>query len=183
MAYALKGASLDPQNQFASDALTLVYFHLNNKEAFLQKVKETIALNPNAPYIVGVAGWHMALFGEWDDGLALLEKGMKLNPYYPSWFHLAPYMNFYRNGEYEAAYGEALKFNIPGLLWDPLTRAAALSRMGKKADAGIAIDTLLELEPDFAQKGRSLIGRYLKKAELVGDIIKGLRKAGLTELE
>ena len=82
---------------------------------FLQHVEETIALNPNSPYIVGVAGWHMALYGEWDRGLTLLKKGMKLNPYHPSWFHLAPFMDYYRRGEYENALAEALKFNFPEL--------------------------------------------------------------------
>ncbi len=181
--FAQQGVALEPQNQFARDALTLVYFHQGNKESFLKQVEETLALNPNSPYVVGVAGWHTALFGEWDQGLALLEKGMKLNPYYPTWFHLVPFMNYYRLGKYEDAYAEALKFNIPGLFWDPVMRAAALGRMGKEADARKGIRTLLELEPDFAVKGRSLIGRYLKNAELGGDIIKGLRKAGLTEIE
>ena len=44
------------------------------KNCFLQHVEETIALNPNSPYIVGVAGWHLALYGEWDRGLDLVEK-------------------------------------------------------------------------------------------------------------
>jgi len=108
LTFAQKGVALDPENQFVQDALTLVYFHRGDKELFLKHVEQTIALNPNAPYVVGVAGWHMGLFGEWDRGLALLRKGMKLNPYHPSWFHLATYMDYYRRGEYENAFAEAL---------------------------------------------------------------------------
>jgi adenylate cyclase len=55
----------------------------------------------------------MVLYGEWDRGLALLRKGMKLNPYFPSWFHFATFMGFYHRGEYEYAFAEALKFNFP----------------------------------------------------------------------
>lgn len=121
-------SALAPKNQFAQDALTLVHFHRGDKDLFIKHVRETIALNPNAPYIVGVAGWHMSLYGHWDEGLALLQKGMMLNPHHPSWFHLVPFMNFYRLSEYENAFAEALKFNYPTLHWDPLMRAAAWAR-------------------------------------------------------
>jgi adenylate cyclase len=183
LTFARKGVALEPQNQFAQDALTLVYFHRGDKEFFLQHVEETIKLNPNAPYIVGVAGWHMALYGEWDRGLNLLKKGMKLNPYHPSWFHLAPYMDYYLRGEYENALAEALKFNFPELYWDPLMRAAALGRLGGQNEAESAVNQLLELEPNFATRGRWVISRYVKVDELVDTIIEGLRQAGLVDLE
>ena len=123
---AQKGAALAPNSQFAQDAFTLVYFHRGEKESFLQHAEETIALNPNAPCVVGVAGWHMLLYGEWDRGLALLKKGIKLNPYHPTWFHLAFFIYHYHRGEYENAYAEALKFNFPDLYLDPLMLAVAL---------------------------------------------------------
>ncbi|MGB5746264.1 MAG: hypothetical protein WBM69_04735, partial [Desulfobacterales bacterium] len=63
LTFARKGVALAPENQFARDALTLVYFHRGDKDFFLQHAAETIALNPNSPYIVGVAGWHMMLYG------------------------------------------------------------------------------------------------------------------------
>ena len=183
LTFAQKGVALAPHNQFARDALTLVYFHRGNKEFFLKHVEETIALNPNSPYVVGVAGWHMALYGEWDRGLTLLKKGMKLNPYHPSWFHLAPYMDYYRRGEHENAFAEALKFNFPELYLDPMMRAAALGRLGRQNEAKAAVGQLLKLEPDFATRGRWLIRRYVKVDDLVDTIIEGLRQAGLADVE
>jgi adenylate cyclase len=183
LTFAQKGVALAPNNQFAQDALTLVYFHRGNKELFMQHVEQTIALNPNSPYIIGVAGWHMVHYGEWDRGLNLLKKGMKLNPYHPSWFHLAPFMDYYRRGEYENALAEALKFNYPELFWDPVMRAATLGQLERQNEAKAALSQLLKLEPDFATRGRSLISRYLKVDDLVDSIIEGLRKAGLADLE
>ncbi len=182
LTFARKGVALAPDNQFAQDALTLVYFHMGAKEMFLQHLEQSIALNPNAPYIVGVAGWHLALYGEWDRGLSLLTKGMKLNPYHPSWFHLAPFMDAYRRSEYENALAEALKFNYPELFWDPVMRAAALGRLGRQSQAKAAVGQLLKLEPDFVTRGRLLISRYVKVDNLVDGIIDGLRKAGLADL-
>jgi len=183
LTFAQRGVALAPENQFAQDALTLVYFHRGNKELFMQHVEQTIALNPNSPYIIGVAGWHMVHFGEWDRGLNLLKKGMKLNPYHPSWFHLAPFMDYYRRGEYENAFAEALKFNFPELFWDPVMRAATLVQLERQNEAKAAVSQLLKLEPDFATRGRSLISRYVKVDDLVNTIVEGLRKAGLADLE
>ena len=183
LAFAQRGVTLAPQNQFTHDALSLVYFHRGDKASFLQHVEQTIALNPNSPYVIGVAGWHMVLYGEWERGLTLLKKGTKLNPYHPSWFHLAPYIDYYRRGEYENALAEALKFNYPELFWDPVMRAAALSQLGKRDEAKTAIDQLLELEPDFATRGRWMMSRYVKVEALIDSIIEGLRKAGLADIE
>ena len=183
LAFAQKGVALAPENQFARDALTLVHFHRGPKELFLKNAEQTIALNPNSPYVVGVAGWHMALYGEWDRGLALMEKGMKLNPYYPSWFHLAPYMYHYSRGEYENAFNQALKFNYPELFWDPLMRGAALGQLGREDEARAAVGELLKLDPDFATRGRQMIRNYVKVDEVADAIVEGLRKAGLADLK
>jgi len=182
LTYAQRGMALAPENQFASDALSLVYFHRGDKELFLKHAETTIALNPNAPYVIGVAGWHMALFGEWKQGLALLHKGMELNPFYPSWFHLATFMNEYRLGAWENAFEEAIKFNFPALYLDPMIRAAVLAQMGRSKESQGALKELLALVPDFATQGPDLIGRYVKVADLADAIMAGLKKAGLGDI-
>jgi adenylate cyclase len=178
-----KALTLAPENQFVQDSLAVVYFQRGDKERFLKHAEQTIALNPNSPYFVGVAGWHMMLFGEWEQGKALLEKGMSLNPYHPSWFHLVTYMNHYRLEEYEKAFEEALKFNCPELFWDPVIRAAALGRMGREQQAKVAVGELLELVPDFRTQGREMIRHYVKVEGLVDKLIGGLREAGLADIE
>jgi adenylate cyclase len=183
MTYAQKGATLAPENQFAQDALALVHFHRGEKELFLKQVEKTLALNPNSPYFVGVAGWHTMLLGEWERGLALMERGMKLNPYHPSWFHLATFMNSYRHEDFENAFSEALKFHSPELFWDPVMRAVAHVQLGREQEARTAVGELLELVPDFASRGRRLIGNYVKVDDLTERLIEGLRKAGLADIE
>ena len=181
--FAQKAMALAPQNQFVQDAITLVYFHKGDKKLFLQHLDQTLALNPNSPYIVGVAGWHMALYGEWKRGLSLLKKGIQLNPYHPTWFHLAFYMDCYRRGDYENALSEALQFNYPELYLDPLMRAAVLAQLDRPNAARTAVDQLLRLEPDFKGRGRQLISHYLKVDDLVDKIIEGLQKAGVGDID
>ena len=62
-------------------------------------------------------------------------------------------------------------------------RAAALSCLGRQNEAKTALSQLLKLEPDFATRGRGMIGRYVKVDEISDALIAGLQKAGLTDIE
>jgi hypothetical protein len=153
LAAAQKGAALESENQIARAALSQAHFFRNEREFFLREAEAALALNPNAPAPIGFLGWQMALNGEWKRRLAILGKGMELNPHNPGWFHMAPYMYFYRKGNYWKAYGEALEFKMPQLFWDPLMRVAALGQLGKAPEAAQALTELLQVRPDSPKSG------------------------------
>jgi len=176
---AQKGAALEPDNQMTRAALAHVHFFRNERELFLPEAEIALALNPNAPGPIGFLGWLLALFGEWERGLAILKKGRELNPHYPGWFHLAPYFYLYLQERYEEAYQEALVFQMPQLFWDPLLRAAALGRLGREQEGARALAELLQLRPDFPNAGPFLISCYAKFPYLVEGLLDGLRLAGL----
>lgn len=179
MAMARKGVSLDPGNQLARTILTTVLFMQNKRDSFFREAEATVALNPNNPAIVATIGWLRALYGDWEHGLALLEKGIQLNPHFPGWYRLAPYFNCYRHGRYPEALGEARQFNMPQLFWDPLLQAAALGQLGRELEAQAELERLLALRPDFPTYGVQLIGVFVKTPSLVEATLNGLRKAGL----
>jgi adenylate cyclase len=176
---AQKGAALEPKNQITRAALAHVHFFRNERELFLPEAEIALALNPNAPGPIGFLGWLLSLFGEWERGLAILGKGMELNPHYPGWFHLAPFFYHYLQERYEEAYQEALAFQMPQLFWDPLLRTAALGRLGRTKAGAQALAELLHLRPDFPAAGPFLIGCYAKFPHLVDGLMEGLRLAGL----
>ncbi|MGA2401300.1 MAG: hypothetical protein ABSG91_06290, partial [Syntrophobacteraceae bacterium] len=144
-----------------------------------REAEQSLLLNPNSPEVVAFVGWAMALYGEWERGLLLLEKGMKLNPFHPRWFHLAPCLNHYRQGQFGEAYHEAEKLNAPHLFWDSLMRAAALGQLEREREAKVAVDELLAVKVDFPACGRKLIGFLVKDPQVVQLLFDGLRKAGL----
>jgi adenylate cyclase len=176
---AQKGAALEPENQMTRAALAHVHFFRNARELFLSEAETALALNPNAAAMIGFLGWLLALYGEWEQGLAILDKGIQLSPHYPGWFHLAPYCNFYGQGRYAEAYQEAQKFRMPQLFWDPLLRAAALGRLGREKEGAQALAELLHLRPDFPAAGPFLISCYAKFPHLIEGLLDGLRLAGL----
>jgi len=179
LSFAQRGASLEPRNQMARLSLANVYFLLDERDLFLREATEALSLNPNAPAIAGAIGFFMALYGEWKRGLAVFRKATELNPYYPGWFHMVPFFDCYRQGKYGAAYREAQQVKMPFLFWDPLLRAAALGRLGRKVEAGKAVAELLQLRPNFFVRGRQFIGFYVKSVSLRDDLLDGLHKAGL----
>jgi adenylate cyclase len=177
--FAKKGVFLEPLNQLGRVVLTTCYFHSHEKELFLQEAEKAMALNPNSPAIIGYIGWLLALCGEWERGLDILQQGIRLNPHYPGWFHLAPYLNLYRQERYVEAYREAQQFQMPQLFWDPLMRAAALGRLGREQEGAQALAELIHLRPDFPAAAPFLISCYAKFPYLIKSLLEGLRLAGL----
>jgi adenylate cyclase len=176
---AQRGVILEPENQLVRAALAQVHFFRNERELFLSEAETALALNPNAPALIGFLGWLLALYGEWERGLAIMEKGIQLNPHFPGWFHMAPYFYFYLQDRCEEGYQEALAFQMPHLFWDPLLRAAALGRLGRKPEGARALAELLRLRPDFPTAGRFLIGCFARFPYLIEGLLDGLRRVGL----
>jgi len=177
--YARKGSTLDPQNQMVHTTLAYLHFLGNNRESFLQEVENALTLNPNSPALVGFLGWLLALFGDWERGLGILQEAQELNPHYPGWFRMAAYFYLFLQERFEEAYQEALAFQMPQLFWDPLLRAAALGRLGREKEGAQALAELLHLRPDFPTAGPFLISCYAKFPYLVEGLLEGLCLAGL----
>lgn len=113
---------------------------------------------------------------------ALLDKAMNQNIGFPSWYYGATTLYFYRQYRYELAYNEAIQYDLPGLFWGPLLRAACLGQLQRQEETEQQIAHLLELKPDFQEKARMLIKRFVKEEELVEHIIEGLQKIEPTAL-
>jgi adenylate cyclase len=177
--FITKGVSLDSQNQMVRAIMVFLQFFLNERDFFLLEAEKALALNPQSPFLTGYLGWLLALYGEWDRGLAILENSMELNPYCPGWFHMAPYFYFYHQGRYLEALQEAQQFQMPQFFWDPLLNAAALGQLGRGQEAAQALTELLSIKPDLPSQARFLIGCFAKSPNLVEGLLEGLRLAGL----
>ena len=159
--FARRAVSADPSCQLAHYSMAFVQFHRRQRVSCLESAEKVISLNPNAPYYVGVAGWLIALVGEWDRGLEILRETCIRNPFYPDWFNLAPFQYHFLREEYEEALVAAEKLIVPGLEWDPLTRLVALTRLGRDEQA-IAVRRQLEREhPEFDTYARNYFAAYV----------------------
>ena len=177
-----KAIMLEPQDQLVRIIYAWRFFVLNQREKFLYEIEKALDLNPYSPFRIGAIGFFLSLFGEWEKGKELLDRAMKQNIGYPSWYYGATTMYYYRLNEFEKAYEEALKYDVPAIFWGPMLRAATLGQLGRGSDAEKQISDLKVLKPEFESKARFLISRYVKEDKLVEKIVDGLVKAGLHNL-
>ena len=176
---ARRAIALDPACQQAHHAMAMAQFQRRERPGCLKALERVLELNPNAPYYYGAAGWLIALVGDWERGLSILEESKARNPFHPPWFHVAFFQYHFMRGEYEEALAAAESVKLPGLAWDPLIRAAALQRLGRSDEARRVIDELVDRHPDFAASAREYIGRFVFEPELVQEICDALIEAGL----
>ena len=129
--------------------------------------------------MVGLTGWAIALAGKWERGLAIMEKGMELNPHYPVFFHHAPCLYSLKEGNLQEALCQARAFNMPGFSWDPLHRASLMGHLNHEAQAHRALTELLAIDPEFGAHAHQYVSGFVFQQELVDKVLEGLEKAGL----
>jgi adenylate cyclase len=176
---AERAVALDPASQHAQWAMAYAYFQRRDLENLLAAVDRVVQLNPNDAYYLGYAGWAIAFSGQWERGRALVEKAIKLSPYYPGWWHYPLAIERYHDGEYELAIAEAQKLDLPDFFWTPLMYAAIYAQMGRIEEARAQLAEALRQNPDLAVRPRHYLGNYIFPEDVIEQIMDGLIKAGL----
>lgn len=177
--FAQKGVSIDPGNRRARCVLAFVKMIAGDLMGALAETERALVLSQHSLVYLDIIGYMLTLLGQWERGTAMLRKAMKLNPNYMPMAHYGLWLDWFRRGEYEKAYAEVGAIGMLGLHWGSLARAATLGQWGKITEGRKAADELIKLKPDFATRGRTLIGYYIKFPELVALVAAGLSNVGL----
>ena len=179
LAFAQNAVRLDPSSQRARAALAFALLVKGETAAGLAEAENALALNPETFVYLETIGWLLSLLGEWDRGTALVRKAIARNPHHLPNAYYALWADHLRRGEIEEAYQAALRYRDTGFFWRSLMRACCLGHLGRLEEARVEVAELLRTKPDFASRGRTLIGRLLKLPELQARVVDGLAKAGL----
>jgi TolB-like protein/Tfp pilus assembly protein PilF len=176
LAAARRAVDLAPSNHLAWQTLAVALFFRKERKSCLGACERALALNP-------FDGSDEAIFlitfmGDWARGCSLIRRAMELNPHHPGWYRTMLATDEYRKSNYRGAIDEVVKANVPDLFWTHVVAAAAHAQLGETDHAAGALDDLLAQQPDFAQSGPDLIGRWLEPA-LADHFMDGLRKGGL----
>ncbi len=178
LAAAQKAVEVAVSNAFAYDALAQAHFCRKEFASFRNAAARAIALNPLDGATTAWMGTLIAYSGDWDHGCDIVQRAMQLNPHHPGWYWGTAFFDAYRKGDYRAALSLALKYNLPGLYYQPWMLAIAYGQLGEREAANKSLQDLLALRPDFAVEVREETGKWFNP-ELVEHTIDGLRKAGL----
>ena len=179
LAFAQNAVRLDPSSQRARAALAFALLVKGETAAGRAEAENTHALNPETFVYLETIGFLLALLGEWDRGTALVRRAIAHNPHHMPSADFALWADHLRRGEIDEAYQAALRYRDTGFFWRSLMRACCLGHLGRPEEARVEVAELLRTKPDFASRGRTLIGRLLKLPELQASVADGLAKAGL----
>ena len=181
---ARKAVELDPLNQLANHALALAHFGLKNVEEFFTAAERAIELNPNNANIIGGLGVHIALAGEWERGISLLEKTMLLNPYssLKNWLHIARASDLCIKDNFDAALVEINQVQFGELPLLDISIIAILVQLGQHEKAQEKLSEVLLRNPEFIEQARDELERfYLADYDLIDLFMNNLNRAVVNE--
>ena len=177
--HAERAIALDRNSQDALYALSWASLLQRDRGGVVKAARRLIELTPGEAYLVGTGGWFLAMAGERQEGMSIIQRSQSLNPRCPTWFHFVPFLEHFENGEYEAALSEAKLLGVPELFWDPLTKAATLGQLGRMDEAREFLNRLLALRPDFPERAADYVGIFVTSNSLRDQLLDGLKAAGL----
>jgi adenylate cyclase len=104
VAQANKAVVLDPTDGRAHTVAAAAYFFDKQLDRFKNEAKQAIALAPYDAESLAELGYMTATSGDWQNGVALAQKGYALNADAAAgWYHATLYLNYYLTGDYERA--------------------------------------------------------------------------------
>jgi adenylate cyclase len=176
---AYEGTRVDPFGQRARAALAQALLVKGDLAGATTEALRALELEPRSFANLDVLGWLLTLAGDGDRGLALVREAMARNPNHSPVVFQALWASHLRRGEIEKARGAAQQYRDPASFWPGVMQACSLGHLGKLKEGRAESAQLLERRPDFARRGRALVGRLIKLPELRESVFAGLRKAGL----
>ncbi len=178
-AHARHALNLEPGCTVALQALVSIYFHQKKTAEFKSVAEKALSANPNHTDMLADFGVCLAYSGDWDRGLALVDKAMALSPRHPPWYHFAPAVNHFRQGAYEKALVHALEAELPEFYWAYALQAAVYGKLDRPEEGEAAVTRLLDVHPDFKEVVWPELRGWFYAEDIIRDLIDGMRRAGL----
>jgi adenylate cyclase len=179
---ALRANVLNPSLPLVNEALGNVQLFRKQNDEAVAAAKRWVEIEPgNADAYANLAG-ALHFNGESEQVVQLIEKAMYLNPYYP--FYYIQYMGqaYLAMERYEEALDALMRTTTrnPEALTAHVYLAACLALLGKDMRAREVLGKVQQIYPGFSTAWVHTFMPYKRVADS-DRLIKGLRKAGLSE--
>ena len=176
---ALRSVAYDPENAMAYQFLAITYYHCGELADFEIAAQRAIELNPGHADVLADIGFCQAYSGEWDRGLALLDRAMEISPVHPGWYHMPRAIRNALDGDPEAAVLEMKKSPMPGFYWYHALLACFFSWAGREEEAKQEVEELLTAFSDFASMAPSECRIWVNDESIIEQLLTCWRKAGI----
>jgi adenylate cyclase len=85
-AEAERSIAMDAMEPSAHRAIATVSLWRRDHDMAIRSFQTALALNPNDADFIAEYGWTLSYAGRSQEGIAQIEKAMRLNPHYPGWY-------------------------------------------------------------------------------------------------
>jgi adenylate cyclase len=155
--------------------------------------ERSVALGPNSAENLVLLGMTFLFVGRFEEAIELIQKAMRLHPYYPPWYLVTLGSSLYLSGRYEeanAAYQEVIRrtrdVRGPIPMFARLLSASCFGMLGKNEDARVQMNEGQKLWPKTAGEFSLENVRnwwvkhtFYQNPAHVEQLIEGMRRAGL----
>jgi adenylate cyclase len=175
-----KAIALDDSLADAYGQLGYIALLQRQHERAITAGQQAIILSPNGAEVHALLAVTLNFSGRPEDGLAMIEKAMRLSPVYPSWYLHVLGMSQYLVGRYEealAAFAHS-RDRYPDV-WFPYVGLVLTSvQLGREGEARVAAAELLRRDPAFSLERYAALQPYQNPADLTQEL-DILRQGGL----
>jgi adenylate cyclase len=179
LAAGRRAADIDKACQHAYYALAQAHFFRRDMGRFRVAADRAVQLNPRDGNTVAFMGILIGYAGDPDTGMELIQRVLELNPHHPGWYHFGMFYRHFAREEYEEALATAQAINLPGYYPTHWAIAAAAGHLGRQDVAGEAVRELLALYPEFAERGRTELAKWIPDTAMLDRFFEGISRAGL----
>ena len=176
---AQRGVRTDATSRSARCVLAAALLVKGELASAREELDEALHHSPDSLVYVERIGFLLTMLGDWERGPALSRSARQRNPHCLPYVHVGLWADHVRRGEFGAAYQSAREYSDPTFFWRGVMRASCLGLLGRVPEATAELAELLSDKPDFAARGRVLIGHYVKFPEVMDRVVEGLGRAGL----
>ncbi len=173
LSLASTGVSLSPEEARTHRILGLVRLYLREYDAAEHHVARSLELNPYDADTIAQMGYLLVLRGRGDEGIAWMDRAVRLNPLHPDWYHFDRSMALYLAGDYAGA-AERLG-RIPRLgAWGLARLGAAQALAGDTAAARKTLARLHALQPGFDPVDYAVRGIAFERQQDLDRVVEGM---------
>jgi len=177
---AEKATFLQPNSHEAHYALGQILFNMGEKESALIEFYKAKNISKYHSIITFGIGYHLCMMDKWDEGMTLVNEVINTSNTHPDWYFTLPFLNEYRQKNYQQALGYANRIFTPFIFWGPLAKTACYGQLGETDKAKKELKELLKRFPNFSTKGKPMLKRFLGyEKTLLDKVWQGIIKAGL----
>ena len=157
---AKRAVGADTRNAMAHQYLAVAQYYLNRDAEALNSARIALSLSPNSSEVLANVGWIQAFVGDPQDGEALMQRALDLNPLHPSWYWWGMAINAIKQRRAEDALRMSMLYTDDRPMSDYVRIAAErLNGRGEIADSmlrdlGKSTPDLIRPDNDFLKRNR-----------------------------